>query len=215
MKIPPEIERYILEHSDTQNPVLAELERETSLKVINPRMLSGHLQGEILAMLSKMIRPVSVLEIGTFTGYSAICLARGLRPGGRLTTIEANDELETIAARYFEKAGLKEVIDQRIGTALEILPTLEGPFDLVYIDADKREYVAYYQMIFDKVTPGGSILADNTLWDGKITGNIEMADHQTRGILEFNNLVAGDPRVEKIILPVRDGISIIRKKEIS
>lgn len=215
MKIPPEIERYILEHSDTQNPVLAELERETSLKVINPRMLSGHLQGEILAMLSKMIRPVSVLEIGTFTGYSAICLARGLRPGGRLTTIEANDELETIAARYFEKAGLKEVIDQRIGTALEILPTLEGPFDLVYIDADKREYVAYYQMIFDKVTPGGWILADNTLWDGKIIGNIEMADHQTRGILEFNNLVAGDPRVEKIILPVRDGISIIRKKEIS
>jgi len=175
MKIPPEIERYILEHSDTQDPVLAELERETSLKVINPRMLSGHLQGEILAMLSKMIRPVSVLEIGTFTGYSAICLARGLRPGGRLTTIEANDELETIAARYFEKAGLKEVIDQRIGTALEILPTLEGPFDLVYIDADKREYVAYYQMIFDKVTPGGWILADNTLWDGKITGNIEMA----------------------------------------
>lgn len=213
MKIPPEIERYILDHSDVQDPVLAELERETSLKVINPRMLSGHLQGEILAMLSKMIRPVSILEIGTFTGYSAICLARGLRPGGRLTTIEANDELETIAARYFEKAGLKEVIDQQIGSAQEILPSLAGPFDLVYIDADKREYVAYYQMIFDRVVPGGWILADNTLWDGKITGSTEVADYQTRGILDFNDLVAGDPRVEKIILPVRDGISILRKKE--
>jgi predicted O-methyltransferase YrrM len=213
MKIPSEIERYILEHIDAQDPVLAALERETSLKVINPRMLSGHLQGEILAMLSKMIRPLSILEIGTFTGYSAICLARGLRPGGRLITIEVNDELETIAARYFEKAGLNVVIGQRIGPALEILPTLQGPFDLVYIDADKREYVAYYQQVLDKVAPGGWVLADNTLWDGKIIGGPEAADHQTRGILEFNDLVASDQRVEKIILPVRDGITILRKKE--
>jgi caffeoyl-CoA O-methyltransferase len=213
MKLTPELERYILGHSDPQDSVLADLERETSLKVINPRMLSGHLQGVILTMLAGMIRPASILEIGTFTGYSAICLARGLREGGRLITIEVNDELESIAARYFEKAGLQAVIDQRIGMAQEVLSTLKGPFDLVYIDADKREYATYYAMVFDKVVPGGWILADNTLWDGKITGEMAVPDSQTQGIVEFNDLVSRDQRVEKIILPVRDGISIIRKKE--
>ena len=212
MKLSSEIENYILKHSDLQDTVLSGLERETSLRVVNPRMLSGHLQGQILSMLSKMIRPAAILEIGTFTGYSAICLARGLRPGGRLTTIEVNDELESIAARYFERAGLKDVIDQRTGTAQEILPMLGGPFDLVYLDGDKREYSEYYRLVFDKVIPGGWIIADNTLWDGKITCQPELADSQTRGIMEFNDLIASDTRVEKIMVPVRDGITLIRKK---
>jgi predicted O-methyltransferase YrrM len=212
MKLNPELERFILQHSDKQDQILAELERETSLKVLNPRMLSGHLQGSILTMLSKMIRPLSILEIGTYTGYSAICLAKGLQPGGRLITIEINDELEAIAGKYFQQAGIKEITEQRFGSALEILPQLSGPFDLVFIDADKKEYTSYYQMVFDKIVPGGWIIADNTLWDGKVTSASAVNDPQTRGIFEFNRLVANDHRVEKIILPIRDGISIIRKK---
>lgn len=211
MKLNPELERYILQNSDKQDQILAELERETSLKVLNPRMLSGHLQGSILTMLSKMISPVSILEIGTYTGYSAICLAKGLQPGGRVITIEINDELETIAGKYFQKAGLKNVIEQRFGPALEILPHLTGPFDLVFIDADKREYASYYQVVFDRIVSGGWIIADNTLWDEKVTA-LTNHDAQTRGILEFNIMIADDPRIEKIILPIRDGISIIRKK---
>lgn len=211
MKLNQELERYILQNSDKQDEILAELERETSLKVLNPRMLSGHLQGSILSMLSKMIRPLSILEIGTYTGYSAICLAKGLQPGGRVITIEINDELETIAGKYFQKAGLKNVIEQRFGPALEMLPQLTGPFDLVFIDADKREYASYYQVVFDKIVSGGWIIADNTLWDEKVTA-LANHDAQTFGILEFNKMVASDQRVEKIILPIRDGISIIRKK---
>jgi caffeoyl-CoA O-methyltransferase len=212
MKLNPELERYILQNSDKQDQILADLERETSLKVLNPRMLSGHLQGSILTMLSKMIRPLSILEIGTYTGYSAICLAKGLQQGGRIITIEINDELETIAGKYFQLAGIKDVTEQRFGPALEILPHLTGPFDLVFIDADKREYASYYQVIFHKIVSGGWIIADNTLWDEKVTSASLVNDAQTIGILEFNKLVASDQRVEKIILPIRDGISILRKK---
>jgi caffeoyl-CoA O-methyltransferase len=212
MKLNPELERYILQNSDKQDQILADLERETSLKVLNPRMLSGHLQGSILTMLSKMIRPLSILEIGTYTGYSAICLAKGLQQGGRIITIEINDELETIAGKYFQLAGIKDVTEQRFGPALEILPHLTGPFDLVFIDADKREYASYYQVIFHKIVSGGWIIADNTLWDEKVTSASVVNDAQTIGILEFNKLVANDQRVEKIILPIRDGISILRKK---
>jgi caffeoyl-CoA O-methyltransferase len=212
MKLNPELERYILQNSDKQDQILADLERETSLKVLNPRMLSGHLQGSILTMLSKMIRPLSILEIGTYTGYSAICLAKGLQQGGRIITIEINDELETIAGKYFQLAGIKDVTEQRFGPALEILPHLTGPFDLVFIDADKREYASYYQVVFDKIVSGGWIIADNTLWDEKVTSASVVNDAQTIGILEFNKLVANDQRVEKIILPIRDGISILRKK---
>lgn len=211
MKLNPELERYILQNSDKQDKILADLERETSLKVLNPRMLSGHFQGSILTMLSKMIMPLSILEIGTYTGYSAICLAKGLQQGGRIITIENNDELETIAGKYFQQAGIKDVTEQRFGPALEILPQLTGPFDLVFIDADKREYASYYQLVFDKIVSGGWIIADNTLWDEKVTASANN-DAQTHGILEFNKLVANDQRVEKIILPIRDGISIIRKK---
>ena len=212
MKLTAELEHYILDHSDRQDPVLEELEKETSLKVVNPRMLSGHLQGSILTMLTKMIRPRSILEIGTYTGYSAICMARALPPGGRLITIEMNDELEGFAARYFEQAGLKHVIVQKIGLAQEILPELQGKFDLVYIDADKREYTDYYELVFDKIVSGGWIIADNTLWDGKVTGCPELMDMQTRGIDAFNKMLAEDTRIEKVILPVRDGITLIRKK---
>ena len=211
MKHSAEIERYIESHIDPQDDILAELERETSLNVINPRMLSGHLQGSLLTMFSKMIRPVSVLEIGTYTGYSAICLAKGLQPGGKLITVEMNDELEPLARKYFNKAGLSEVIDMRIGNALQILPQLEGPFDLVFMDADKRQYSEYFTQVIEKVVSGGWIIADNILWDGKVAANTGPADLQTRGILEFNAMVAADSRVEKTIVPVRDGVMVIRK----
>lgn len=211
MVVSRQIEDYILQHSDKEDSLLADLERETSLKVINSRMLSGHMQGSILRMLSKMIAPKSVLELGTYTGYSAICLARGLSPGGQLTTIEINDELESIALRYFEKAGLSQVIHLRIGDALEIIPSLEQQFDLVYIDADKKHYSEYYNAVFDRVIPGGWILADNTLWDGKVVDYAGSNDPQTEGIIAFNRRIASDSRVERVILPIRDGLTIIRK----
>ena len=212
MVVSRQIEDYILQHSDAEDTLLAELDRETSLKVINSRMLSGHLQGSILRMLSKMIAPRSVLELGTYTGYSAICLASGLSPGGKLITIEINDELESIALRYFKKAGLGEVIQLRIGDALVILPGMTEQFDLVYIDADKKHYTEYYSAIFDRVVPGGWILADNTLWDGKVLDYAGSNDLQTEGIIAFNQHVAADQRVEKVILPIRDGLTLIRKK---
>lgn len=208
-----DILHYIETHIDPQDDILVRLERETALNVINPRMLSGHLQGQILTMLARMIKPRSILEIGTFTGYSAICLARGLQSGGKLVTIEVNDELKGIAQKYFTLAGLDQVIDQRIGSALEVLQGLKGPFDLVFIDGDKREYGDYYELTVPLVNPGGWILADNTLWDGKVVSESADADTQTRGIMEFNARVAADQQVEKVILPLRDGLTIIRKKD--
>ncbi len=213
MKIPSKIEQYIVSHSDQQDAVLSELEKETCLKVLNPRMLSGHLQGMILSMFSQMIRPSSILEIGTYTGYSAICLAKGLSEGGKLITIERNDELEAIASKYFYKAGINRMVEQHFGDALDIIPILDETFDLVFIDAEKREYKNYYELVFDKVVNGGWIIADNTLWDGKVV-NSDETDPQTTAIQDFNLMVVNDSRVEKIILPIRDGITIIRKKMI-
>ncbi|MBT3383626.1 MAG: methyltransferase [Prolixibacteraceae bacterium] len=207
-----EIDKYILNNIESEDEVLKELERETYLKVLHPRMISGHLQGQVLTMFSKMIQPENILEIGTFTGYSAICLAKGLHENGKLITIEIDDELETLAKKYIVKSGLQDKIVQRIGAALEIIPALKESFDLVFIDADKREYVAYYQAVFDKVQNGGYIIADNTLWSGKVLEKPEADDEQTMGILEFNNLIKRDKRVEKVILPLRDGMTIIRKK---
>ena len=207
-----ELEKYILTHIEPEDEVLRELDRETHLKVLGARMISGHLQGAVLTMLSKMIQAENILEIGTFTGYSAICLARGLKPGGKLITIEVDDELESIAARFFKKAGLENSIVQRIGPALEIIPQLSGPFDLVFIDAHKPEYSAYYDAIFEKVKPGGYLIADNTLWNGKVLEEPAPDDLQTKGVLAFNSLVKNDTRVEKVILPLRDGMTIIRKK---
>ena len=197
---------------DPQDPLLAELERETCLMAVNPRMLSGHLQGSILSVLSKMIQPSSILEIGTYTGYSAICLAQGLAPGGRLITIEINDELRDFAAKYFRKAGLQAVIDQRTGDARDIIPRLHESFDLIYMDGDKREYAEYFRLVFDTLKKGGWLLADNTLWDGKVLGEESLLDRQTAGIVEFNRIIAEDNRIDKVILPLRDGLTVIRKK---
>jgi predicted O-methyltransferase YrrM len=207
-----DIEKYILDHVDPEDEVLKELNRETYLKVLGARMISGHLQGQVLTMLAKMIQPENILEIGTFTGYSAICLAKGLRSGGKLITIEMDDELEDMAKKYFKKAGLENKVEQRIGVALEIIPTLKTLFDLVFIDADKREYAEYYNATFPLIKPGGYIIADNTLWNGKVLEKPANDDAQTRGIIRFNQLIKSDPRVEKVILPLRDGMSIIRKK---
>jgi len=212
MKRTKELDDYILNHIEPQDEVLKELDRETHLKVLGARMISGHLQGQVLTMLSKMIRPENILEIGTFTGYSAICLAKGLTNNGKLITIEVDDELESMARKYFEKAGIQDKIEQRIGAALDIIPTLTETFDFVFMDADKREYVAYYHQVFDKVKNGGYIIADNTLWSGKVLKEPAPDDEQTQGIIAFNTLIRNDERVEKVILPLRDGMTIIRKK---
>jgi predicted O-methyltransferase YrrM len=177
-----------------------------------PRMVTGHWQGQILQMISTMISPKCILEIGTFTGYSAICLARGLAEGGMLHTIEINDEIVDIPVRYFERAGLKDQIRLYVGNALQIIPELDLRFDLVFIDGEKSEYLNYYKAVFDKVQPGGYILADNILWSGKVLHEIEKGDYFTRGIVEFNNYMKNDRRVEKTVLPLRDGTMLIRKK---
>lgn len=207
-----DLEQYILNHIDNEDPVLAQLDRDTHANILYSRMCSGHLQGTILTFLSKLIQPQRILELGTFTGYSAICLAQGLQPEGKLHTVEINDELEEFAYSYFEKAGLSETIIQHIGDAETIVPSLDKTFDLVFMDADKRRYVDHYNLIIDKVRPGGVILADNTLWDGKVIEPVAKNDLQTKGILAFNEYVKNDPRVETTILPLRDGITMLRKK---
>ena len=207
-----QIDQYILDHIDSEDEILTELDRETNLKVLGARMISGHLQGQVLSLLSKMIQPTRILELGTFTGYSAICLAKGLKADGKLITIEIDDELESLAAKYFKKAGIEKKVDQRIGLALEIIPELDETFDLVFLDADKREYPEYYQLVFDKVRSGGYIIADNTLWSGKVLKKPKKDDLQTLGILEFNKMLKNDNRVEKVILPLRDGMTVVRKK---
>lgn len=206
------IEEYILNHSDKEDPVLAELNRETNLKILRPRMLSGHLQGKVLEMISKMIHPERILELGTYTGYSAICLAKGLKEKGILHTIEMNDELEEIIRKYFLKAGIENKVNLHFGDARKIIPQLKEQFDLVFIDADKREYLEYYHLVFDFVKSGGFILADNVLWSGKVI-ELELPDDEyTKGIFDFNRFIKDDDRVEKVILPLRDGLTLIRKK---
>lgn len=205
------LDRYIHQHISSEDDFLSELDRETHQKILHPRMLSGHLQGQILSMISCMIKPKHILEIGTFTGYSALCLAKGLTTEGQLHTIELDDELESIAQKYFIKSGMGSQIVQHIGDAREIIPSLKLKFDLVFIDADKREYCDYYQLVFGHVPVGGFILADNVLWDGKVVDPEAAAEEQTRGILEFNDLIQNDPRVKNVILPVRDGIMLIQK----
>jgi len=207
-----ELNQYILDHIDDEDPVLVELDRETHLTVLGARMLSGHLQGQVLSMISKMIAPKNILELGTFTGYSAICLARGLQEGGKLVTIEANDELEAIAQKYFKKAGVHHKIEQRIGAALDLIPACTENFDLVFMDADKREYLNYYNLLMERLQSGAYILADNTLWNGKVLDEPKADDRQTQGIIAFNDALKNDHRVEKVILPLRDGMTLIRVK---
>jgi caffeoyl-CoA O-methyltransferase len=206
------IENYILDHTDPESELLAELSRETQHKVLLSRMLSGHLQGKILEMISKMIGPKNILEIGTYTGYSAICLAQGLSANGKLHTIEINDELESFVRPFIEKSGLENKIQLHIGDAKEIIPKINCEFDLVFIDGDKRQYVDYYEIVMEKTKKGGFILADNVLWSGKVVTPLNPNDDYTAGILKFNDFVHHDPRVENVILPVRDGIMILRKK---
>lgn len=207
-----DLDKYILEHIDEEDPVLKELDRETHLNVLGARMLSGNLQGQVLTIISKMIQPKRILEVGTFTGYSAICLAKGLPEDGKLVTIELDDELEYLSKKYFEKAGLTDKIEQRIGPALEIIPELDESFDMVFLDADKKEYIEYFRLVFDKLRNGGIIVADNTLWSGKVLETPANDDHQTKGIIAFNEMIKNEKRVEKVILPLRDGMTVIRKK---
>jgi len=203
---------YIESFSSAEDPVLEELNRRTHWETVNPQMMSGTLQGKFLEFISRMISPAYILEIGTFTGYSAICLARGLKDAGKLITIESNDELKDLILEYFSKAHVSENIDLIIGDALEIIPGLQEIFDLVFIDGEKTEYPRYYELVIDKVKAGGYILADNVLWDGKVVSKPEKMDTETKGIHTFNSMVQQDARVDNLILPVRDGIMIIRKK---
>lgn len=205
-----ELERYISEFSSPEDPLLNELYRETHIRFVNPNMASGHMQGLLLRMISGMISPELILEIGTYTGYSAICLARGLKPGGRLITIEINDELGDFSRSYFEKAGLSSVIQLITGRAQEVIKNIDGYFDIVYIDGDKREYCEYFGLVIDKVRPGGFILADNVLWGGKVL-ETATSDPQTKGVIEFNEMLRDYPGIEKIIIPFRDGLMLIRK----
>ncbi len=205
------ITEYALRHSTAEDSVLNRLYRETNLKTVYPHMLSGHLQGKLLEMISHMIRPHRVLEIGTFTGYSAICLARGLSENGLLHTIDINDELTEMALKYFGQAGLTEKIIVHTGDAREIIPGLRENFDLVFIDGDKEQYLEYYQQSMKTLKTGGFIIADNVLWGGKVLPGYAGRDKETAGIAEFNRFIADDPRVEKILLPFRDGWFILRK----
>jgi caffeoyl-CoA O-methyltransferase len=206
------LEQYLLSHSTPEDPVLEDLYRQTHIRFVNPNMTSGHLQGKFLEMISKMIHPENILEIGTFTGYSAICLAKGLKPGGKLITIEINDELTGFAHSYFCKSGVEEKIAQLTGNAIEIIPGLDVMFDLVFIDGDKREYIEYYKLIIDKVKPGGFILADNVLWGEKVLEK-ETSDPQTKGIIDFNEMIRKQKNIENVLIPVRDGLMLIRKLE--
>ncbi|HEY5571206.1 MAG TPA: O-methyltransferase [Bacteroidales bacterium] len=206
-----ELEKYILAHIDPEDNLLAKLRRDTHVNLLRPRMVSGHLQGKILKMICRMIQPQYVLEIGTFTGYSAISMAAGMKSGSELHTFEINDELEDFTRSFLEQSEHKEKIFFHIGDALELVPAMDKLFDLVFIDGDKRNYIEYYDCVFPKVKKGGLILADNTLWDGKVIENVANSDTQTKGILAFNNKIAADSRVEKVILPLRDGLTMILK----
>lgn len=211
LELSPELEQYIEAHSQREEPVLVELARATHLQVLRPRMLSGNLQGQLLRMLCRMIDARSVLEIGTYTGYAAISMAMGMGEDGVLHTIDVNDELEDFTREFIRKSGLEKRIVFHVGDALKIIPELKGMFDLAFIDADKREYPEYYRLVFDKVRVGGIIVADDVLWDGKVVTEGEKTDAQTRGILDFNDMVQADERVENLLLPVRHGLMLMRK----
>lgn len=209
-----QLEQYIEQMSSPEEPLLKELERETYLRVLNPRMISGHIQGRLMEMIVRMLRPQRILEIGTFTGYSALCMAAGLPEGGIIDTCEVDDELEMMILSFFERSEHQSKIRLHIGSALEIAPKLGECYDLVFIDGDKREYTAYYDMLFEHglVRSGSWIMADNILWYGKVVEPVARGDKQTQAIIDFNRRVTEDERVENVILPIRDGINLIRVK---
>ena len=204
------LETYIKQHSDVEPILLQELSRETHLKVIQPRMITGHFQGRFLSLLSKIIAPKRILEIGTYTGYSALCLAEGLIESGTLETIEVNPELATIQKKYFDKSDYSSQIKTYMGDALDIIPTLEGPFDLVFIDAEKKQYDAYFEAVIKKSKSGTVILSDNVLWTGKVVEPLDPKDKTTKVLLDYNKKLAEDPRVQTSLLPIRDGLTMSR-----
>ncbi|WP_461630971.1 O-methyltransferase [Labilibaculum euxinus] len=212
IEVNKELEDYILQHTETEDLVLKDLTRETHVKMLRPRMLSGHLQGKFLKMTCQMIQPLRILEIGTYTGYSAISMAMGTSEDCIIHTIDCNDELEQFTRKYIKRSGFENRIQFHIGDALEIIPKLEEDFDLVFIDADKRQYIEYFEAVFPKLNKGGFILADDVLWDGKVVEEIENNDKQTQGIINFNHFIQEDSRVENLILPIRHGLMMIRKK---
>lgn len=207
--IHPDLQAYAERHTSEESALLKKINRDTHAQVLMPRMLSGQLQGRVLAMISVMVRPRVVLEIGTYTGYSAICLAEGLQAGGKLITIDINEELRDRVTGYFQESGLGDRIDYHTGDAAEIIPTLAGKFDLVFIDADKENYARYFDLVIDRVNLNGFILADNVLWSGKVLQ--AKPDKDTRAIVEFNEKIQRDSRVENVLLPIRDGIMLMRK----
>ena len=210
--LPKYINDYSEKYTTKEDDVLYQLHRETHQKILRPRMLSGHLQGQLLTMFANMVSPESILEIGTYTGYSAICLARGLKKGGELHTIDINEELEDFALHFFTKAGLKNQIKTHIGNALEILPSINKEWDMVFVDADKENYINYYNLVFDSVKNGGIIIFDNVLWSGKVTQEIDPKDEETKSLVTLAEILEQDNRIENVLLPVRDGLFMVRKK---
>lgn len=209
--LPEIIDQYACDHTQKENAVLEELNRETWAKVLIPRMLSGHLQGRTLSMFSQMIQPKTILEIGTYTGYSAICLAEGLQEGGMLHTIDINEELKSMCERYFEKAGISKQVSLHTGNAMDIIPTIDAEFDLVFIDADKENYSNYFDLIIERMPIGGYIIADNVLWSGKVVEEVNAKDIETQGLIAFNKKMHESDRVENLLLPIRDGLMVCRK----
>ncbi|MBA6157093.1 O-methyltransferase [Tenacibaculum sp. S7007] len=210
--LPENIDSYVVNHSQQEPKILQELSRETWQKVLNPRMLSGGFQGRVLSMISKLIQPKSILEIGTYTGYSALCLAEGLADDGELYTIDKNEELEELQYKYFQKSDYKNQIKQFVGNAIDIIPTIDKKFDLVFIDADKSNYLNYFDLIIEKMNKGGVILSDNVLWSGKVVEVLNSKDNDTKVLLEYNKRLNEDARLETVLLPIRDGLTISRVK---
>jgi predicted O-methyltransferase YrrM len=208
--ISQELEDYIEQHSENEPALLAALNKETYQKILLPRMLSGHFQGRVLSMLSKLIRPVNILEIGTFTGYAALCLSEGMQENGQLHTIDIKEELAAIQRKYFDKSPWGNQIVQHLGEAIDIIPTLEMKFDLVFIDADKENYINYFELILPKMNKGGIILSDNVLWSGKVLEPLQKNDLSTKVLLDYNELLKNDSRVESVLLPIRDGLTVSR-----
>ena len=209
--ISSELQQYVEAHSSVVSPLLSKIDRETHLEVLQPRMLSGHFQGRVLSMISQLLKPSAILEIGTYTGYSALCLAEGLTPNGKLLTIDVNEELESRVRAYFEASAYVSQIDYRIGNAAQIIPTLDLTFDLIFIDADKQQYPLYYEQALEKLSSGGFILIDNVLWSGKVLDN-KHQDKDSVLLRALNLKISQDARVEKVLLPIRDGLYLIRKK---
>jgi predicted O-methyltransferase YrrM len=208
--ISQDLENYIEQHSEKEPELLAALNKETYQKVLLPRMLSGHFQGRVLSMLSELIRPVNILEIGTYTGYSALCLCEGMQENGILHTIDIKEELVDFQRKHFDKSPWRNQIIQHLGEALDIIPTLDIKFDLVFIDADKENYINYFELIVPKMNKGGIILSDNVLWSGKVLEPLNPKDLSTKILLDYNLLLKNDPRVETVLLPIRDGLTVSR-----